>query len=167
MPDESLDDFEMRLLSLDKQGIWLPLLYGDIDEPELGTKRHGQIFTLTVAHLNHNTRDDRRENLAVLCAPCHITYDNHHRQEQKRINAEENGQLNLIDYLNGFYEQPAKDEPIEVGSRVRSKYVKAIGVVTHIKKNNSATIEYTPIEDGKHVGKRLVMDEWLHNLEVV
>ena len=32
--------------------------------------------TLTVAHCNHIEGDCRPENLAALCAPCHLRYDN-------------------------------------------------------------------------------------------
>lgn len=32
-------------------------------------------LTLTVAHLNHVEGDCRPENLAALCAPCHLRYD--------------------------------------------------------------------------------------------
>jgi hypothetical protein len=31
--------------------------------------------TLTVAHCNHNESDCRPENLAAMCAPCHLRYD--------------------------------------------------------------------------------------------
>lgn len=30
---------------------------------------------LTIAHLNHDTTDNRDENLAALCQRCHLTYD--------------------------------------------------------------------------------------------
>jgi 5-methylcytosine-specific restriction endonuclease McrA len=32
-------------------------------------------LTLTVAHINHVESDCRPENLAALCAPCHLRYD--------------------------------------------------------------------------------------------
>lgn len=47
--------------------------------------RHGDLFeradgsvyrvTLTLAHLNHKPWDNRPENLAVLCAACHLRHD--------------------------------------------------------------------------------------------
>lgn len=35
----------------------------------------GSKVVLTVAHLNHNPADCRRENLKSLCARCHLRYD--------------------------------------------------------------------------------------------
>lgn len=32
---------------------------------------------LTVAHLNHDTTDNRDENLAALCQRCHLNHDRH------------------------------------------------------------------------------------------
>lgn len=34
-----------------------------------------QRFTLTVAHLDHNTQNNRRDNLKALCSGCHLRYD--------------------------------------------------------------------------------------------
>ncbi len=45
-------------------------------------KRHpqtGSVVVLTVAHLNHQPRDDRRENLRVWCQCCHNRHDARHR----------------------------------------------------------------------------------------
>lgn len=53
-------------------------------------RRPGEPFdthkrTLTVAHLNHEPGDCRKENLKALCAPCHLRYDaNHHAETRKR-----------------------------------------------------------------------------------
>lgn len=33
------------------------------------------VIVLTVAHLNHDTTDNRDENLACLCNRCHLKYD--------------------------------------------------------------------------------------------
>ena len=43
-------------------------------------RRPGEPFdthqrTLTVAHCNHSEMDCRPENLAAMCAPCHLRYD--------------------------------------------------------------------------------------------
>lgn len=43
-------------------------------------RRPGEPFdshrrTLTVAHLDHDPSNCRRDNLAALCAPCHLRYD--------------------------------------------------------------------------------------------
>ena len=34
--------------------------------------------TLTVAHCNHKESDCRPENLAAMCAPCHLRYEAEH-----------------------------------------------------------------------------------------
>ena len=48
--------------------------------------------TLTVAHLNHDPSDCRRENLKALCAPCHLRYDaKHHAETRKKNRRERNG----------------------------------------------------------------------------
>lgn len=33
------------------------------------------VIVLTIAHLNHDTTDNRDENLAALCQRCHLNYD--------------------------------------------------------------------------------------------
>ena len=35
----------------------------------------GSRVVLTVAHLNHNTTDNRDENLKAMCQRCHLSYD--------------------------------------------------------------------------------------------
>ena len=40
--------------------------------PDTGSK-----VVLTVAHLNHNKRDNRGRNLAALCQRCHLNHDRH------------------------------------------------------------------------------------------
>lgn len=42
--------------------------------------------TLTVAHLNHEPKDIRPENLMAMCAPCHLRYDAKHHAETRRRN---------------------------------------------------------------------------------
>jgi len=44
-------------------------------------------FVLTVAHLNHTPADCRDENLAALCAPCHIRYDAAYKALKRRVAA--------------------------------------------------------------------------------
>lgn len=41
------------------------------------SQRTGRSYriVLTVAHLNHDPADNRDENLAALCQPCHLRYD--------------------------------------------------------------------------------------------
>lgn len=67
--------------------------------PDTGSK-----VVLTVAHLDHDTRNNRFSNLAALCQRCHLTYDaDHHAANAKRTRAEnkhrariEAGQLELL-----------------------------------------------------------------------
>ena len=53
-------------------------------------RRPGEPFdthknTLTVAHLSHDESDCRLENLAPLCAPCHLKYDAPRKKLQRRL----------------------------------------------------------------------------------
>ncbi len=42
-------------------------------------------IVLTVAHLNHDPRDCRDENLKSMCQRCHLRYDvDHHARTRKR-----------------------------------------------------------------------------------
>ena len=47
-----------------------------------------QRFTLTVAHLDHNTRNNDLSNLRALCATCHLKYDAKHHAETRRKKAD-------------------------------------------------------------------------------
>lgn len=52
-------------------------------------RRPGEPFdthrrTLTVAHLDHDPSNCRRDNLAALCAPCHLRYDAGHHAETRK-----------------------------------------------------------------------------------
>jgi len=51
----------------------------------------GSKVVLTVAHLNHDTHDNRRENLRALCQRCHLNWDKEyhraHRLEREKRNA--------------------------------------------------------------------------------
>jgi hypothetical protein len=54
-------------------------------------RRPGEPFrshthTLTVAHCNHVEADCRPENLAALCAPCHLRYDAPMKAQRRRQN---------------------------------------------------------------------------------
>lgn len=44
---------------------------------ELARWANGKIV-LTVAHLNHNPKDNRRNNLKAMCQRCHLRYDIRH-----------------------------------------------------------------------------------------
>jgi hypothetical protein len=59
-----------------------------------------QRFTLTVSHTNHDTTDNRPENLKALCSGCHLKYDaDLHAKNAKATRARrlvQNGQLELL-----------------------------------------------------------------------
>jgi hypothetical protein len=42
-------------------------------------------IVLTVAHLNHDPRDNREENLKALCQWCHLNYDKLHHAETRAV----------------------------------------------------------------------------------
>lgn len=73
---------------------------GDFEE----AAAHRTRFVLTVAHLNHDPADNRRENLRALCAPCHLRYDAaehaktraRNRAARERDRAIKTGQLSLF-----------------------------------------------------------------------
>lgn len=48
----------------------------------------GKRVILTVAHMNHRTRDVRRKNLRAMCQLCHNRYDASYRAANRKINAE-------------------------------------------------------------------------------
>lgn len=53
--------------------------------PEEFAHLKGIRVVLTVAHLNHDTTDNRDENLAALCQRCHLKYDAvHHARNARR-----------------------------------------------------------------------------------
>lgn len=64
---------------------------------------NGKRTILSTAHLNHDPADNREENLACLCARCHLRYDLPHHvsnakatRQSKRINRIKlTGQLSL------------------------------------------------------------------------
>ena len=63
--------------------------------PDTGSK-----VVLTVAHLNHNTQDNRPQNLRALCQRCHnnwdIPYRNKNKANRKIREQVEAGQLELF-----------------------------------------------------------------------
>lgn len=58
---------------------------------------HPTRWVLTVAHLDHNPSNCERQNLRALCAPCHCRYDLSQMARKKRLKAEREGQLSLLD----------------------------------------------------------------------
>jgi hypothetical protein len=58
-------------------------IYADI-EPLNGKDKAIKVV-LTVAHLNHDVKDNRDENLRALCQRCHLRYDaKHHAYTRNR-----------------------------------------------------------------------------------
>jgi hypothetical protein len=70
------------------------------DLPAAEVRTHPIRWCLTVAHLNHIESDCRVENLAAMCAPCHLKYDAAHHALSRKANRmkalEQSGQLNLF-----------------------------------------------------------------------
>ena len=42
-------------------------------------------IVLTVAHLNHDTEDNREENLVALCQKCHLRYDSEIHRKNRTV----------------------------------------------------------------------------------
>lgn len=63
--------------------------FGLVEVPKVGR------FVLTVAHLNHEPADCRRENLKALCSVCHLRYDARQIRTKRRLKQERRGQLTI------------------------------------------------------------------------
>lgn len=51
---------------------------------------------LTIAHLNHDTTDNRDENLAALCQRCHLSYDaKYHAMNASKTRDAKRGQTRM------------------------------------------------------------------------
>jgi 5-methylcytosine-specific restriction endonuclease McrA len=50
----------------------------------------GSKVILTVAHLDHNPKNNNNENLKALCQKCHLTYDAKHHAENARKTRDKN-----------------------------------------------------------------------------
>ena len=61
----------------------------------------GAMVVLTVAHLDHDTRNNDLENLRALCQYCHLNYDRDENitaaAREKRAKALDAGQLDMFD----------------------------------------------------------------------
>jgi 5-methylcytosine-specific restriction endonuclease McrA len=59
----------------------------------------GSLVILTVAHLDHDTTHNTRDNLRALCQRCHLRYDRHlhaqHAAETRRRRKVDAGQLEM------------------------------------------------------------------------
>lgn len=54
--------------------------------PKTGSK-----VVLTIAHLNHNTRDNCYSNLRALCQRCHLDWDKERHQQSKKYGRDFDG----------------------------------------------------------------------------
>ena len=53
---------------------------------------------LTIAHLNHDIKDNRYDNLAALCQRCHLRYDaEHHAKNAKATRDRKRGQADMLE----------------------------------------------------------------------
>ena len=59
---------------------WDPIYPGLWDQGDEGVR-----IVLTIAHLNHNPKDNRRRNLKAMCQRCHNRYDRKHRQRNAAL----------------------------------------------------------------------------------
>lgn len=99
-PGVSVEAFEEWLD--DEHRKWLSDAYKEVTDDESGewgSVFKSQMFTLTVAHLNHRPEDCRPENLAALCAPCHCRYDAKAIATKRKLKRERDGQLSLLEVL--------------------------------------------------------------------
>lgn len=46
------------------------------------------VIVLTIAHLNHDVKDNRMENLSALCQRCHNKYDRNYRKQNAKATIE-------------------------------------------------------------------------------
>lgn len=58
------------------------------EEHGAGAMFFNGLVVLTIAHLNHRTKDSRRKNLKAMCQRCHNRYDRPHRDETRRLKRE-------------------------------------------------------------------------------
>ena len=57
---------------------------------------HHKIFkiVLTIAHLDHNPKNNSPENLRALCQKCHLNYDKKHHAETRRKTLQKKKEIN-------------------------------------------------------------------------
>jgi len=62
-----------------------------------GNPTKGITICLTIAHLDHNTKNNDYENLAALCQRCHLNYDkDYHRENTRATIKKKKGLQNLF-----------------------------------------------------------------------
>jgi heterodisulfide reductase subunit B len=55
----------------------------------------GKKVILTVAHINHDTTDNREENLKALCQYCHLNLDRRNNQYRRKYGKDFTNQLTI------------------------------------------------------------------------
>jgi len=65
-----------------------------------GTWRRWFVIVCTTAHLNHNTQDNRTENLSFRCQKDHLDHDREMHQRVRRYRREKD-QLKLLEVMHG------------------------------------------------------------------
>jgi hypothetical protein len=94
-PKQEWVEFVGGLLT-DNQGGWYDQTCDEVAGRQI---ERPQRFTLTVAHLDHDTTNNATENLKALCSGCHLRYDAelHARNSSatRSRKREQNGQLAL------------------------------------------------------------------------
>lgn len=77
------------VIEVDQQGDY-------VGENETGLMRDGSELpkpiriVLTVAHLDHNPRNNDQENLAALCQRCHLNHDREHHMKNAEMTRHKN-----------------------------------------------------------------------------
>jgi 5-methylcytosine-specific restriction endonuclease McrA len=90
LPQETLAEFVTRI-----QGVSHPDLDWQTPAVAQVIADKPQRWTLTTAHLDQNPKNNNRDNLRALCAPCHLEFDRPHRQGNAYRKRERRGQLPL------------------------------------------------------------------------
>lgn len=67
-----------QTLFFDEKGNGTEVPFGPVDD------EHRTEIVLTIAHLNHDPRDNSADNLAALCQRCHLGYDNSPEESARR-----------------------------------------------------------------------------------
>ena len=97
------------ILWTDSQGVRREVGGAEADALLLDGQRTARVV-LTVAHLNHDPRDNREENLKALCQQCHNRLDVEHRKLSRALLRDKRrGQGRLFEMRERENRQDAKD----------------------------------------------------------
>jgi len=84
----------------DAGGSFNEIDFSEADEyPDIDDDDDIRIFkiVLTIAHMDHDTTDNRPENLRALCQKCHLNYDKvQHKQARRATRANKQGLIKLF-----------------------------------------------------------------------